>query len=286
MNVIRRPAILLFISTFCACSLIADPDEFTYHEGSASDDETDNGEGDTDSESDRETDTTSGSTDDTASDTDSDTPSTDNDVCESNDDCDNGDVCPMFFTNDLFTESESYCYTSCREDARICDGTDNPLCYKYETGATCLARATIRGTFACRVVASTNTSEIDIRVRPDADAIRLTRCEIFQDETGFGFVFSTVSEGTVVEASFYFPDHPLDDLQTGTLENASGQIRRDVLDGNMSPTESTVLALFPLPDIEQNPTLVRDVDILNIQTALIQGVIEFDGFAYDAELMI
>ena len=294
MNAAKLSALISFTLSLGACSLIADPDEFTYHEGSASDGESDTGEG-------GESDTTPGSTDDTGNDTGEDTgsdtedtgtdtgsdePSTDDGICEGNDDCNDGDICPMLFTNDLFTESESYCYTSCRDDAALCDGTDNPLCYQYETGAVCLERATVKGSFACRVLASTNTSEIELKVRPDADVIRLTRCEIFQDDTGFGFIFSTVLDGAVYEASFYFPDNVLADLQTGTLENASGQIRRNVLNSNMDLTESTVLGIFPPPEIEQEPTLVRDVDILDIQAAQIQGEIEFDGFTYSAKLRI
>ena len=55
----------------------------------------------------------------------------------------------------------------------------------------------------------------------------------------------------------------------------------------MTPTESTMLGFFPPPDIEQDPRLIRDIDIQEITSAgPIRGNIDFDGFSYDAKMAL
>ncbi len=283
-----RIFILMPVAALSACSLIADPDAFTYVEGSATD------EHDTTVPSQSTDDTDLGNGTETENDTGADIADPDSDtetngpvVCKTDDDCRTGYVCPILFYDDLFQEEESRCYKNCRVAADACADTPNPLCYQYPGGAICLSRTAVSGTFACRVLTPTVGNQIELKIRPEEPPIRLERCEMFSDDNGFGFIFSTVTTEGVIEAGFYVPDVRIGDLQTGFLENAEGEVFRKVLDADMSPTESTMLAFFPSPDVEQTPPLTRDLDVQEISgTGPIRGEIQFEGFAYDAKMSL
>jgi hypothetical protein len=289
------------LSLFClaSCSLIADPDQFKYKEGSASDDinSTDNTASDVETDSDSKHDTAT----DTSSDSFSDTgPGSDSDVaieteaspnvgavCQSNDDCTGGTVCPILFNSSNIEESESYCYLTCDDSKDACLETVNPLCYQHASGAVCLTRAALDGNFSCRAAMATDTNQLDLKIRPDDATVRLEKCEMFSSDGGFGFVFSTVTDGGILEATLFIPDLNLGDLQAGRFTTAQGEIRLNVLNSESSLTASTLLGFFPSPDISQVPPLDREIQIENVMAAgPIQGSVNFDGFAYDAKLRI
>jgi hypothetical protein len=286
--------IALFYST--ACSLIADPDQFKYKEGSASDnndslDTVSDSQTETETETEQETgfDTSSDSVSNADTGPDSDSADSPNvgAVCENNDDCTGGAICPMLFNTSNEEESESYCYLNCDDSADVCSETINPLCYQHVTGAVCLEKATLRGSFSCRATMTTDTSQIDVRIRPDDETVRLEQCEMYSSDGGFGFIFSTVTNDGILEATLFIPDVNLGDLQGGMFDTAHGEIRLNILDTEYQLTESTLLGFFPAPDVTQVPPLDREIQIENnISAGPIQGTVNFDGFAYDAKMAI
>jgi hypothetical protein len=283
----RCVVILWIAGFFFGCSVITNPDELTYEEGSPEDQDRSGGDpnkgNDTGPDESKEGDTGP----DTGEERDTGEPlGKPGDPCERHSDCVPGAICPKILEAWGFEELESHCYLDCDGAEESCGGTGYPSCFDYDFGAVCQRRVMIEGNFVCRVTGATG-SQLELRL-DDNVTIQLTECELWVDSDGLGFLFRGPGDGVDWEVQLYREGLVLADLVPGAVEDSSGLAFQNLVEergGDFILTQSFVRAFFPPARPEQAPPLDSHFEIENVGNPT-TGTVRMEGFAYRAEVAV